>query len=105
MDNTQSVAEAILILEDKISAVGSKDEILSMAGEGTVLIDLDGATLMPGFVDAHAHSFNNIWRDDFESGQQFMLARGITTTAEMFVEEALIKDLQAFDQTANYGCE
>ena len=99
MDNTQSVAEAILILEDKISAVGSKDEILSMAGEGTVLIDLDGATLMPGFVDAHAHSFNNIWRDDFESGQQFMLAQGITTTTEMFVEEALIKDLQAFDQT------
>lgn len=99
MDSAQTVVEAILILEDKIAAIGSEDDILSMAGEGTILVNLNGATIMPGFVDAHAHSFNNIWRDDFEAGQQFMLSHGITTTAEMFVEEALINDLQAFDES------
>jgi len=98
MNEGQPAAQAILIVDGLISAVGSQEEILAMAGADTELIDLGGRTIMPGFVDGHAHSFNNIWRDDFEAGQEFLLSLGVTSTAEMFVEEALIRDLQSFDE-------
>jgi hypothetical protein len=98
MDPDQPIAQAIFIQNESIFALGTQEEILAMAGEDTTLIDLDERTLMPGFVDGHAHSFNNIWRDDFEAGQKFLLAQGITATAEMFVEEPLIQDFQAFDE-------
>ncbi|GAB3867167.1 amidohydrolase [Nocardioides maradonensis] len=50
--------EAVLVLGGDVVAVGSReqcDEVArSIAGEVTV-VDLAGATLVPGFVDAHAH--------------------------------------------------
>ena len=98
MDTGNPAAEAVFVKDGLISAIGSRDEVLQLAGADTTVIDLEGRTMMPGFVDGHTHSFNNIWRDDFEGGQQVLLSRGITTSAEMFVEEPLIQDMQAFDQ-------
>lgn len=48
-------AEAVAIVGDGIAAVGSAALIRETAGDNTVIIDLDGAALYPGFVDAHAH--------------------------------------------------
>ena len=93
------VATAIEIQGDKIAAVGSDEEILANAGSNSLQIDLQGKTLMPGFVDAHTHSFNITWRDDFEAGQQFHLSHGITSTADMFVDRSLLEELQAFDES------
>lgn len=99
MNPAQAEAQAIFIQDNKITAVGSQSEIMKMAGADTKMIDLGRHTLMPGFIDAHSHSFNNIWREDFETGQRFLLSHGITTTAELFVEEPLIQDFQAFNKS------
>lgn len=48
-------AEAILIKGDKIARVGSKDDLLRDSGDYVELIDLQGKTLMPAFMDAHSH--------------------------------------------------
>lgn len=55
MDANNSVAEAVLITGDRISAVGSTEQILKIVDDNTAITDLAGKTLMPGFIDAHGH--------------------------------------------------
>jgi predicted amidohydrolase YtcJ len=53
--DTPSYAEAIVINNGKIEFVGSASDAMDFAGSGHNMIDLDGKTLLPGFIDAHAH--------------------------------------------------
>lgn len=53
-DEKFSVAEAVVIKNGKILAVGSNDEILKNY-EAKETIDLGGKAAYPGFIDAHAH--------------------------------------------------
>jgi predicted amidohydrolase YtcJ len=48
-------AQAVAIADGRFVAVGSNAEVLSLAGAGTRKIDLDGKTVVPGFIDAHSH--------------------------------------------------
>lgn len=54
VDQNESIAEAILIEDGKIKAVGSNDEILSL-GNDAEKIDLEKKTVLPGFIDPHGH--------------------------------------------------
>ena len=51
-----TTVEAIVVDEGKITFVGSKADALKQQAEGTVLKDLAGKTLLPGFIDGHAHA-------------------------------------------------
>jgi predicted amidohydrolase YtcJ len=51
-----TTVEAIVVDDGRIIFVGSKAAALEQQGEGTVLKDLGGKTLMPGFIDGHAHA-------------------------------------------------
>jgi len=51
----QSPAQAIAIKHGKIMAVGTSKQILSLIGESTKKIDVDGRTILPGFIECHAH--------------------------------------------------
>lgn len=48
-------AEAVAISGGRFLAVGSNDEVLSLAAGLSRKIDLGGKTVVPGFNDAHAH--------------------------------------------------
>jgi len=48
-------AEAVVVKDGKITFLGSKDEAMKQAGEGHAMVDLEGKTLMPGFVEPHVH--------------------------------------------------
>ncbi len=48
-------AEAIAVTGSKIEAVGRDDEIRDLCGPKTRVIDAGGATVLPGFIDAHNH--------------------------------------------------
>ena len=50
-----NVASAVAVIGDRISAVGSREEILAMRGETTQFVDLGARALLPGFIDAHGH--------------------------------------------------
>ena len=54
----QPTAQALAVADGKISAVGSDADIGSLAGPTTRKAHLGGRTLVPGFIDAHAH----IWK-------------------------------------------
>ena len=46
---------AIALADGKVLAVGSNDEIESLAGPETERIDLAGRRVVPGFIDSHTH--------------------------------------------------
>ena len=48
-------AEALVVNDGKITFVGSLTEAKENAAEGHKYIDLKGKTLLPGFIDGHAH--------------------------------------------------
>jgi predicted amidohydrolase YtcJ len=48
-------AEAVGIKDGKIVFVGSKADAEKMKGDSTIMNDLKGKTLVPGFVDGHVH--------------------------------------------------
>ena len=55
MDDADSIAEAIAISGNEISAIGPSAELRSLAGPGTEVIDLGGNTVTPGMIDTHNH--------------------------------------------------
>lgn len=55
VDASDRIAEAVAIRGDRIIAVGDTAFIESLAGASTRRIDLDGRTVTPGLLDAHAH--------------------------------------------------
>ena len=60
-DATRPSAEAVAISGERISAVGSTEEIRKAAGSANV-IDLGGAFVVPGFTDSHVHFLDGGFR-------------------------------------------
>lgn len=48
-------AEAIAFAEGKILSVGTHEQVMALAGEDTEIREMAGATVLPGFVEAHGH--------------------------------------------------
>ena len=48
-------AEAVLITDDTVTAVGSNDDIIPLCTDDTRRIDMGGRFICPGLVDAHTH--------------------------------------------------
>ncbi|PCJ54283.1 MAG: amidohydrolase [Planctomycetota bacterium] len=49
------VEEAIALQDGRVLAVGSTADMMELADDGTLFVDLDGKAVYPGFADAHAH--------------------------------------------------
>ncbi|MGQ7276873.1 amidohydrolase [Brevibacillus thermoruber] len=54
-DPQNRVAEAVAVSGNRIAAVGGNEEMRRHVHEGTRVIDLEGRSLLPGFIDAHLH--------------------------------------------------
>jgi predicted amidohydrolase YtcJ len=57
-DPAMPAASAAAIRDGRFVAVGSDDEIRSLAGAGASVIDLEGRRVLPGLVDAHVHFYD-----------------------------------------------
>ncbi|WP_051329312.1 amidohydrolase [Geminicoccus roseus] len=47
--------EAMAVRGNRILAVGTDGEVRAAAGDGAAIVDLDGKTVLPGFIDPHTH--------------------------------------------------
>lgn len=56
MDRNGSVFEAIALGAGTVLATGSNEDVLSLKGPGTRIIELGGRTVLPGINDSHAHA-------------------------------------------------
>ena len=55
MDATLEGPEAVAVRNGKILAVGSNKDMEALRGARTEQLDLNGHTLLPGFIDGHSH--------------------------------------------------
>ena len=55
VDGSDTVAEAVAVIGNRIVAVGTDEDIQARIGSRTRVVELDGKTLLPGFIDAHNH--------------------------------------------------
>lgn len=62
MDAKRTVARAMAIVDNKVAAVGTDQQMRMYVGPNTKMIDAGGKTVIPGFNDAHVHFL--------ETGQQ-----------------------------------
>ncbi len=53
-------AEAIAVKDGKISFVGTRADADKLKGDSTVINDLQGKTLLPGFIDPHSHFMSSL---------------------------------------------
>ncbi|WP_233131788.1 amidohydrolase [Robiginitalea sediminis] len=51
-------AEALVVRDGRIEFVGNASEGMEVAGKGHKMVNLEGKTLLPGFIDGHAHFAN-----------------------------------------------
>ncbi|NKE57220.1 amidohydrolase family protein [Lentzea sp. PSKA42] len=101
MEATRQQAEAIAVLRDRIVAVGDDRDVLPLAGRTTRVVDLEGRTVMPGFLDSHAH-----WIGDGEmvgywpeAAVDAALRRGWTSISEQFVDDERLARLRELDRS------
>jgi hypothetical protein len=61
INDDQPIVEALAIKDGKIVALGQRAEIENTnKGVDTKVVDLNGKTLLPGFLDAHSHYINSL---------------------------------------------
>ena len=67
LDDTLPIAQALAVKDGRIVEVGGTDEILWLREGEYELVDLDGRTVVPGFVDPHNHfsigAYETLWAD------------------------------------------
>ena len=100
MDHDMPRATAFAVEGDRFVAVGSDVEVLALAGPGTTVIDLDGMTVTPGFIDSHSHWIGDRWLYGVERAQtaiQMALEGGWTSINEHFVSQGRLDELTRLD--------
>ena len=54
-DRSQMTAESLAIKDGKFFAIGDSSEIIELRDENTIVINAEGKTILPGFIDSHTH--------------------------------------------------
>jgi predicted amidohydrolase YtcJ len=58
--DTPQYVEAVVVKDGLIIFAGPSDEAMKVAGKGHQMINLNNATLLPGFIDPHSHFINSL---------------------------------------------
>ncbi len=90
------VAEAMLIEDGGVAAIGTRDAVLARAGDQVPVVELGPNVAYPGFIDAHSHWIGD--RDYFGMGTaaeaiEAALSRGWTSISEQWVNQERLDEL------------
>lgn len=55
MSMTSPEPHAIAVRDGRVAAIGGRADMAALVGDGTRVLELAGATILPGFVDSHIH--------------------------------------------------
>ncbi|OGD53493.1 hypothetical protein A3K81_03870, partial [Candidatus Bathyarchaeota archaeon RBG_13_60_20] len=69
--------EAVAVVFGRVAETGSTSEIMRSVGSETKVIDLNGKTVLPGFIDTHVHL------DDFGLTLRTVNMEGVTSVADV----------------------
>ena len=99
IDPAHPAAEAVAIMGDTITAVGTDAEVLAAAPTARI-VDVGGRVLLPGFNDAHCHRIGDrdpAGYDSIEAAVDAALAGGWTSISELFVDQGRVDELIDLD--------
>jgi predicted amidohydrolase YtcJ len=54
-DGATPPTDALAVRDGRVAGVGARDAMLRLAGPGAQVVDVRGATILPGFIDTHPH--------------------------------------------------
>lgn len=93
--------EAVAIKDGKILFVGSKSEAEKFHGDKTLMNDLKGKTMLPGFIDAHGH----VWNAGFQAVSANLLPAPDGTGNDVTAIISLLNEWKAKNKKAigKYG--
>lgn len=77
----------IALRDGIVVALGSRDDVAPWIGEGTLVRELPGATILPGFVDSHIHPVFGL---DLTRGADLSRCRTLADVAERLRAEATV---------------
>ncbi|MGH3858027.1 amidohydrolase family protein [Actinokineospora sp.] len=99
MEAAQPRAEAIAIREGRILAVGDDGSVLALRKDSTRVVDLGGRTVLPGFIDSHAHGIGDGLMVGLTpySAIDGAVRRGWTSINELFVSQGWLETLRVLD--------
>ncbi len=113
VDNSAPLAEAFAVTRDKFTAVGSTADIRNLAGANTRVVDAQGMTIIPGFIDCHLHARGETLLYDVLVGNPFevefvsiasivdkLRAKALTLPPETWVEGYFFDDTKLSDDRA-----
>jgi predicted amidohydrolase YtcJ len=104
MEPSPTQVEALAIQGEHIVALGDENDILALAGSNTQFIDLEGRTLLPGFIDAHSHHIGDrsyVNQSTADEVIESVLSSGWTSISELFVNQERLDGLITLDQQDN----
>src|SRR5829696_4510856 len=91
-----AIADALFIEDGRVTAVGTRDEVLARAGGDVPVVDIGKNVAYPGFIDAHAHWIGDRDSYGFDSAAQAMdaaVTRGWTSISEQWVNPERLDEL------------
>ena len=91
-------AEALLIEDGVVTAVGSRDDVMAAACDEVPIVDIGQNVAYPGFIDAHAHWIGDREYYGVETPEEAMdaaIARGWTSISEQWVNQERLTELEA----------
>lgn len=91
------VAQALLIDHGEVTAVGTRQDVLALAGDQAQIIELGSNVAYPGFIDAHAHWIGDRKYYDIDTPAEAMDAaasRGWTSISEQWVNPERLDELE-----------
>jgi hypothetical protein len=92
------VAEGMLIDDGLVTCVGTRFEVLALAGEEVPVVDIGPNVAYPGFIDAHAHWIGHrrlALLDSAEEAMDAAIGRGWTSISEQAVLPDHLAELTA----------
>ncbi len=92
------IAEALLIEDGIVAAVGTRDDVLAVAGDRVPVVELGSNVAYPGFIDAHAHWIGDrgyYGLDTPAAAIDAAMTRGWTSISEQWVNQERIDELEA----------
>lgn len=99
MDENQPQADAVYVKDGIIMDIGTDEEILVYEKSQTEMINLDGRTMLPGFIDAHEHRLNDYTEvDSKEEAVEMAIRNGFTTITPLYTDPDMIEEILELDQ-------
>ena len=105
VDDGFTIADAVAVTGGDIVAVGTSGELAVRVGPETVVVDLAGRVLLPGFIDPHTHALQRYAYlpdvDAMRVAQGDLLAGGVTTIGSPNVKPDDFGGFEAFEATGD----